>query len=212
MSDKASKDMQENNVSSDVDNISAAEGLEEEGSTLMSEVLEAVNESAEDSELQSEKNEELEKLKQELAATQDKYLRTLADFENFKKRTLKERSDLMKYQGEPIVQDLLRVFDDLDLALQFSGQAAEGSSESADPKKFVEGVQMIHKNLVDILGKWQIRSESAVGMPFDPHKHMAISKVSLADTAPGTVVSELKKVYFYKDKILRVAEVIVAAE
>lgn len=173
---------------------------------------EGINEISDDpiiNELKS-KQAEIDKLQAELAASQDKYLRALADFENFKKRSLKERSELLKYQGEQVILDMVRVFDDLELAVQFASQ--EGADTASDPQKIVEGLRMIHKNFVDALAKWDIKAESAVGKVFDPQKHMAISKVPVADTAPGTVVSELKKVYFYKDKILRVGEVIVAAD
>jgi molecular chaperone GrpE len=210
------------------DNEAQSEADLSQGSDLMSEVLNSIKseagvfESGEESGLSDAdseeplmqelalKRQEIEGLKREMAGSQDKYLRALADFENFKKRSLKERADLLKYQGEQLVQDLVRVIDDLELALSFSGSAeAAADSESA---KFVEGIKMINKNFVDTLAKWGIRAESAVGEQFDPQKHMAISKVSVPDASPGTVVSELKKVYFYKDKILRVAEVVVAAE
>ena len=200
-----------------------------QGSDLMNEVLSAINadNSANNEEVQDgranfraelgdqafaqellQKEQEIEKLHTELAASQDKYLRMLADFENFKKRSVKERSDLLKYQGEQLVQDLVRVIDDLELAVSFSA----ASSSDLDPHKILEGLSMINKNFIDTLAKWGIRAESALGQQFDPQKHMAISKIAAGDSAPGTVVSELKKLYFYKDKILRVAEVVVASE
>lgn len=146
---------------------------------------------------------DIERLERELSAANDKYLRALADSENYKKRALKERSDLLKYQGEQLVLDLIRVVDDLDLATQY---------KDADPEKVKEGLGLIYKSLRDVLSKWDIRSESAVGKDFDPVKHSAISKVPAQDAAPGTVVSELKKAFYYKDKLIRPAEVVVAVE
>lgn len=156
---------------------------------------------------------EMENLNKELVATQDKYLRSLADFENFKKRAQKERSDLLKYQGEQIVIDLIRVVDDLDLAIQFNEvKPSNEESVSVQPDKFREGVELIYKSFCEILKKWDIRPESAIGKTFDPVKHLAISRVYIEGTAPGTVISELKKVFFYKDKLIRVGEVVVASE
>jgi molecular chaperone GrpE len=65
---------------------------------------------------------------------------------------------------------------------------------------------------VERLGKWDVRGESGVGLPFDPQRHAAISRVPGADVKPGTIVGELKKAYFYKDKLIRPGEVVVAAE
>ena len=157
-----------------------------------------------------EARQEIEKLKKEVASAQDKYLRSLADFENYKKRTLKERSELLKYQGEQLVIDLIRVIDDFDLAMQFAnGQMNEGQS---DPEKFRQGIELIYKGFCDVLKKWDIRAESSIGKVFDPVKNLAISRIYSPEAAVGTVVSELKKVFFYKDKLIRVGEVVVATE
>lgn len=139
----------------------------------------------------------------ELAETKDRYLRLMAEFENYKKRTLKEQSEIMKYQGERLVVELLEVLDNLELALSHS---------AADHDKLKEGLEMVHKMFVDRLGRWEIRGESGMGKQFDPHKHSAISKVPGNDAQPGTIVGELKKPYFYKDKLIRVGEVVVATE
>ncbi len=131
----------------------------------------------------------------------EKYLRALADFENFKKRTLKERSDLLKYQGEKVFLDMLEVVDNIDLALQHA---------EAEPEKLREGVELIHKMFVSTLDKWGVRASSALGKPFDPNEHAAISQIPDGEAEPGTVINELKKAYFYKDKLLRPSEVVVS--
>jgi len=99
--------------------------------------------------------------------------------------------------------ELLEVLDNLELALSHS---------TADHDKLKEGLEMVHKMFVDRLGRWEIRGESGMGNQFDPHKHAAISKVPGNDAQPGTIVGELKKPYFYKDKLIRVGEVVVATE
>ncbi len=146
-------------------------------------------------------NSELAKLKAEIEENRDKYLRALAEFENYKKRALKERSELLKYQGERIIFDLLEVLDNLEWAL---------SHPTADAEKLKAGLELIHKLFVDVLGRWEIRASSAVGKDFDPVQHQAISKVAVDDSKPGTVLSELKKAYYYKDKLLRPGDVVVA--
>jgi molecular chaperone GrpE len=146
---------------------------------------------------------EYDALAKELAETKDRYIRLMADFENFKKRALKEQSELLKYQGERLVVDLLEVLDNLELALAHS---------SAEYEKLKAGLEMIHKMFVESLGRWEIRGEASMGKDFDPYKHSAISRVPGNSAKPGTIVGELKKPYFYKDKLIRVGEVVVAAE
>lgn len=148
--------------------------------------------------------EELQIVRNEAKENYDKYLRALAELENFKKRSAKERSDLIKYQGEKIFVDLLDIVDDFERAMQFA---------NADIGHFKSGVELIHKRLLDVLSKWEIRGETGVGKSFDPNIHHAISKVpATADTAAGTIVGELKKVFFYRDKVLRHGEVVVASD
>jgi molecular chaperone GrpE len=142
-------------------------------------------------------------LEQGLAEAKDRYIRLMADFENFKKRALKEQSELLKYQGERVVVDLLEVLDNLELALAHS---------SAEYDKLKTGLEMVHKMFVERLARWDIRGESSVGKEFDPHRHAAISRVPGSGSKVGTIVGELKKPYFYKDKLIRVGEVVVAAD
>jgi molecular chaperone GrpE len=147
----------------------------------------------------SRANEDQTSLDAQLAEAKDRYLRLAADFENFKRRTLKEQSELLKYQGEKIVVDMLEVLDNLELAL---------SHASASQESLKTGLEMVHKLFVERLGKWQIRGEASVGAQFDPQKHAAISRVPGAEA--GVIVGELKKPYYYKDKLIRFGEVIVA--
>lgn len=141
-----------------------------------------------------------------LKEAQEKYLRALADFENFKKRSMKERSDLLKYQGERVFIDLLEVVDNLDRALE----AANSYELTEDGKKLREGVELIQRMFLQVLKKWEVRGEGAVGDPFDPQKHEAISQMPSAEFAPGMVMNELEKTYFYKEKLIRPGKVVVA--
>lgn len=151
----------------------------------------------------SDSNQAVESLSKEVAETKDKYIRLMAEFENYKKRTLKEQSELLRYQGERVVVDLLEVGDNLELAIAHS---------SSDPEKLKTGLEMVLKLFTERLAKWDIKAESAIGLNFDPQKHSAISRVPAGDKTPGTVVGELKRAYFYKDKLIRHGEVVVATE
>jgi molecular chaperone GrpE len=146
-------------------------------------------------------SEELAALKAEVLDLRDKYLRALADFENFRKRSQKERSDLLKYQGEYLVVDLLEVKDSFERALENPG---------SDLEKFKEGVRLIDKQFADVLGKWDVRGESSIGKEFDPNRHRAIGKAKVEGQKPNTVIGELKRPYLYKDKLIRVGEVMVS--
>lgn len=149
----------------------------------------------------SESSEMLAKVIAERDDFQDRYLRALADADNIRKRAIKERSEMLKYQGEQIIIDLLTVVDDFELALANSG---------TDLDSFRQGIEMIHKRFIDVLGKWDVRGESAIGKNFDPNRHEALSKIPVPDTESGKVVNELKKAFFYKDKLLRPGQVVVA--
>lgn len=144
-------------------------------------------------------------LEQQLSAEHDNYLRALAELENYRRRATKERAELLKYQGERIITDLIEVVDNFDLALKHAK-----SSGAAGADEFQKGVELIHKLFLDILGRWEVRSESAVGQEFDPNRHEALSRVAVDDAKPGTVVNEFKRAYWYKDKLLRPGSVVVA--
>ena len=90
----------------------------------------------------SELNAEIENLRAEVIDCKDKYVRTLADFENYKKRTLKERSELLKYQGDKVFFDILEVLDNFELALKYT---------DTDYEKLRSGLELIHKMFLDIL-------------------------------------------------------------
>ena len=145
----------------------------------------------------------LEVAKKELADLQQNYLRSLADLENFKKRAMKERSDLLKYQGERVITDLLEVMDNLDLAV---------SQEETSLEDLRTGLILIHKKFEEILNKWGVVSNSTLGKPFDPQIQEALSMVADPANSPNTVIQEIRKAYSYKDKLIRPGQVIVSKE
>jgi molecular chaperone GrpE len=145
----------------------------------------------------------VEQLRRENAENHDKYLRALAEVENVRKRAQKERSELLRYAGENIVRDLLEVLDDLELA---GKMIPEGSTEP-----MAQGFRMIQQKLLAVLDRHSIKAESALGALLDPTKHEALTAVPTADSAPGTILQEFRKAYFFRDKLIRPAQVVVAA-
>lgn len=138
----------------------------------------------------------------ELEEMRDKYLRALAELENYKKRALRERSELLKYQGERILFDIVELADIMEIALAQQGGTLE---------QMREGFELTNKKLHEILSRWDVRCESALGKAFDPYKHRALSQVPTPNSEPGTVLNEMRKTFFYKDKLLRAGEVVVSA-
>ena len=142
--------------------------------------------------------------KQQADEYYDKYLRALAELENYKKRIIKERAELLKYAGEYLARDILLIVDDLERALK---STSGGATET-----FIEGVKLIADNLVGILKKHQIVGEESIGQLFDPQKHEAMAMVPTADHEPGFIIEEMKRMYMFKDKVLRIGQVVVAKE
>jgi molecular chaperone GrpE len=144
--------------------------------------------------------ERIKELEAEVQEQKGNYLRSVADLDNFRKRSHKERLDMVKYQGEEVIRDLLEVLDNLELAISY---------QDSDQKQLLLGLQMVCKTFVDKLDRWGVRAKSGVGAAFDPATHAAISRVSVANEGHGIVINEVKKPYFYKDKLLRVGEAVV---
>ena len=145
-------------------------------------------------------NAEVEKLREEIADLRDRSMRTLADFDNFRKRSERERQDIRKYALVEPIREFLTVMDNLDLAL-----SAGGSAE--DLKR---GVEMIHRQMQDLLRRFGVQEVKAVGEAFDPQVHEAVSREESADVKAPTVAAELRRGYTLHDRLLRPAMVKVA--
>lgn len=143
---------------------------------------------------------EVEKLREEIADLRDRSMRTLADFDNFRKRSERERQDLRKYALVEPIREFLTVMDNLDLAL-----SAGGSAE--DLKR---GVEMIHRQMQDLLRRFGVQEVKAVGEAFDPQVHEAVSREESAEVKAPTVAAELRRGYTLHDRLLRPAMVKVA--
>jgi molecular chaperone GrpE len=153
---------------------------------------------------------ELQLLAERLAETEriaadnnDKFLRAVADLDNYRRRARQEMEEVRRFGNEQLISDLLGVLDNFERALQ----AAE-TSENAEALR--EGVSLIHRQLLDTLAKAGLEPISALHQPFDPTLHEAIMQVESEEHEPHTVVEELRKGYQLHGRLLRPSLVKVA--
>jgi len=145
---------------------------------------------------------QLEEKTKEAEEKTDQWLRLRAELENFKKRVQKEKSDLIKFGNESLLKAMLPTLDNLARAIDHGRSAKENSS-------LLEGVEITQKQLFSILEKFGVKPIQAVGEIFDPEKHEAISQQE-SDQEPSRVIAEVEKGYFFHDRLLRPAKVIVS--
>jgi molecular chaperone GrpE len=136
-------------------------------------------------------------------ALQERLLRLQADFDNFRKRTARERNDMYLRANEDLVRELLPVLDHLDLALA----ADETGGESA----FVKGVQLVADQFLAVLAKFGVRPFNAEGEPFDPQKHEAVSEEPSATISANVVISQISRGFMLGERLLRAPRVIVSS-
>ncbi|MES2448301.1 MAG: nucleotide exchange factor GrpE [Bacteroidota bacterium] len=146
-----------------------------------------------------------EKLQQENSNLNDKYLRLFAEFDNYKRRTQKERVELLQTAGKDVVISLLPVLDDFERALKATENATEVNA-------IREGVMLVQTKLKSILGQKGLKEMESLNTVFDTDIHEAITKIPApSDDLKGKVVDELEKGYTLNDKVIRFAKVVVGA-
>ena len=143
----------------------------------------------------------LEALQQEKDALQDRLLRNAAEFDNYRKRMDRERRELSEYTAAEVLKDFLPVIDNFERALQAPGTETES---------FRKGIELIHKQLLDILKKRGITPIEALGADFDPNIHQAVIHEESAEHREGEVMAELQRGYMIGERLLRPAMVKVA--
>lgn len=166
--------------------------------TISADSAEAVEEAV------SAESQELEQLRAEVQEHQQRFLRSQADFDNFRRRTQKEKEELAKYASSKLITELLPVVDNLDRALA-------AAQENAEAESFSKGVDMIFRQLESVLASEGLTPMNAVGQPFNPEYHQAIMQVESDEFDEGIVVEEVQKGYMLKDKVLRPAMVKVSS-
>jgi molecular chaperone GrpE len=132
----------------------------------------------------------------------DKYIRLFAEFDNYKRRTAKERIELIQTAGKEIIVSLLEVLDDCD-------RAEKQMDNSTDLSLIREGNRLVFHKLRTILQQKGLNSNSSIGNAFDVEKHEAISEIEAGEELKGKVVDELEKGYYLNDKLIRFARVVV---
>ena len=144
----------------------------------------------------------MDALEAELNESKDKYLRLAAEFDNFRKRTAKERIELFQTAGKDIITDLLDVLDDID--------RASGELDESKDKHLKQGVGLIFNKFKNILQSKGLKAMEAKGEVFDPELHDAITEIPApTEDLKGKVVDEISKGYYLNDKIIRHAKVVV---
>lgn len=145
----------------------------------------------------------LEQSRAEAAKLKEMWMRTAADFDNFRKRTRREIEDAKKSGREDLLRTVLPVFDNLERAIQSAQRAT-------DVKAVADGLAMVLRQFTDSLGRAGIQKIVTVGQPFDPSVHEAIQQVETSDHPPGTVIAEVQPGYTQGERLIRAAMVVVA--
>jgi molecular chaperone GrpE len=177
----------------------------EDPQTDMHEVSEAPQElpASDPAELLAAVSTERDQLQAEVADLQDRLLRRQAEFENFRRRNERDRSDFLEYAGMEVVREILPILDDFERALK---------TESSD-EGHRKGVELIYQRLLDTLKKIGLEPiEVAPGTQFDPNLHQAVVRVETEDAPDNTILEEFQRGYNFKGKLLRPAMVKVAVK
>jgi len=175
----------------------ASEAIDEEGHVKQSEEDLASS--------QEFSGEEIERMAGQLVENRDKYVRLLADFDNFRRRAHKDRQDVIQYGHENLVKDLLSTVDNLDRAIEHAHQ-----NDGGDLASLLQGVELVQRELYAVLAQHQVQVIEAEGSEFDPSLHEAMAHVQDDSAPPNTVIEVLQRGYQLRDRLLRPARVVVA--
>jgi len=147
--------------------------------------------------------EEIVELKQQVGELKDKYLRVYAEFENFRKRSVREKLDMMKTAAQDTMSVLLPVLDDFD-------RAKKNAEDENSTEPFSEGVMMVYNKLSNTLKQKGLKEMETNGEDFDPELHEAITEIPApSDDMKGKIIDTIEKGYYLNDSILRHAKVVV---
>jgi molecular chaperone GrpE len=149
---------------------------------------------------------EVEELSARLVETEDRLLRLQADFENFRRRALKEREESLRYGHQNLVKELLSTVDNLDRAIE---HVRGGGGE--DFEGLLKGVELVRKDLLGALAKYEVAEIEAQGRAFDPALHEAMAQIPDDSVPQGTVIEVLQKGYQLRDRLIRPSRVVVAS-
>ncbi|MCR5673156.1 MAG: nucleotide exchange factor GrpE [Lachnospiraceae bacterium] len=142
-----------------------------------------------------DKKEKKDPRDEKIADLEDRVKRQMAEFENFRKRTEKEKAQMFDMGAKSVIEKILPVIDNFERGLSNIPEGSDGA--------FVNGMQMIYKQMTDELEKIGVKQIEAVGQPFDPNFHNAVMQVESEEYESGTVAQELQKGYMYHDTLVR---------
>jgi molecular chaperone GrpE len=145
----------------------------------------------------------LEAAQKQIAELKDRLLRAQAEWDNSRKRILREKEDAVRYAGEGLLEKLLPVLDNFEMGMQ-------AAKTATDPKAIVQGLDMVQSQFQQVLKDAGVETIDAVGQAFDPHRHEALGHVESVDQPEGHVLTQMRKGYKLKDRLLRPASVFVA--
>jgi molecular chaperone GrpE len=189
---KSKKDKIQNNKESEI-NIEISENKND---------LDIENSAGTEANPEEQKIKELEK---QVSQLKDQYLRTAAEFENYKRRTDSERSEFFAYAGEKVIADMLPVLDDFDRTM-------ESFDKSHDKDALKKGIDIVYDKFKNVLEKHGLKIMDSGGKKFDVNLHEAILQQPDMEKDPDTVLTTVEKGYFLKDKVLRHAKVVVSSK
>jgi len=145
---------------------------------------------------------DLESLKQERDSLYDRLLRKQAEFDNYKKRVERERSEFVQFASAELMKELLNALDSFDLAIR----------NAAGDAHTMKGFELIYKQLLDTMTRFGLKAIEAKGQPFDPNFHQAVSTTPADDVDENTVLEEMRKGYLLNGRLLRPAMVSVSTK
>ena len=148
--------------------------------------------------------DELIELRRERDGLYDRLLRQAAEFDNYRKRIERERKETIDYAAADLLQEILPILDDFERALALEADAAPGA------EKYRQGLEIIHRELTELLRKRGVTAVEAIGADFDPHVHQAVAHEPAPDRRDGEVIAEFRRGYRLGDRLLRPAMVKVA--
>jgi molecular chaperone GrpE len=150
-----------------------------------------------------ELSQELDTVRAELEDTKDQFLRGLADFDNYRKRVVREREQLTRCANEELIKRLLEVIDNIERALS-------AASETHDLEGFKQGIELIDQHLKDLLTKEGLCPIECLGHDFDPNYHEAVMAIDKEDVESEKVVEEIQKGYMLDGRVIRPSKVVVS--
>lgn len=148
---------------------------------------------------------DLEAVRGELAETRDRWIRLNADFENFRRRTLKEREEAHQFGHQALAKDLLPAVDNLERAIDAARKSGVGDLES-----LLQGLELVQRDLESVLAKHGVTEVEALGQTFDPSMHEALAQAPDDSVPANTVVKVFQRGYRLRDRLLRPAQVVVS--